>query len=520
MTPPTNSPVFSPERADRAQAFFERALRHTKGKWARKPFHLTGWQRDDILRPLFGTIRFDEQADEWVRQYRIAWLELARGNGKSELLAGIGLLLLVADDEEGAEIYGAAKDSDQAGHVYRVAKRMVELSPALSKRLEIIDSRKMIVDPKLDSFYRVIAADAAGNLGQNPHGILFDEVIAQPSRELWDALRTGMGKRTQPLMIAATTAGNNPTSFAASEHAYCEQIANDPKIDPSRFVYMRNTPVDADWSDETNWGFANPALGDFLHLQALRDEAREAAINPGAENAFRQFRLNQWVTTASRWLSSAAWDANGGLVDETQLAGRICFGGLDLASTTDFTALVLAFPVAPVGYEIVCRFWLPQAAVDKRKDIRPTLDRWRRERFLIVTDGDVVDFASIRDEIGRLATTFDIHAIGYDPWGATQLVQELLDGGLAMIEWPQTTARLNAPAKELERLVGDSRLNHGGNPILRWMIGNTVVRIDSDGRIKPDRRKSTEKIDGVVALTMALGAATKPVEEQAIPAIY
>lgn len=530
---------FDPARADRVQNWYEKVLVHTKGRFARAPFVLADFQRDDIIRPLFGTVRWDEQLQEWVRAYSIAWIEMARKSGKSEKVAGAGLYLLIADGEQEAEVYGAAKDRDQAGVVYQVAKRMVELSPVLQamveqKQLSVIDSKRRIVHEPTGSFYQVVASDAGGNLGTNPHGILFDEVITQPSRELWDELKTGMGTRSQPLMLAITTAGNDQSSMAFEEHLHSEAVAQDPSIDPSRFVYMRNTPHDADPWDEANWAFANPGLGDFFRIDVLRAEALEARRSIRKQNAFRQYRLNQWVRQDVRWLDLELWDQNAGLVVEEELEGRECFGGLDLASTADFAALVLLFP--PNGaeppaprdededeeegeeedapelvagdedrFQIVCRFWLPSGALERRSSMREVIEAWAHQGLLHVTDGDVLDFRAVYADVDELASKFNLVTLGYDRWNASQLVGDLDDGGIECVGVAQTCAQLNAPSRELERLLGSHLLAHGGHPILRWMADNVTVKSDSSDNIKPDKKKSTEKIDGIVALVMSIG---------------
>jgi phage terminase large subunit-like protein len=499
-------------RAVRAAGFYRDVLVHTKGRFARKKFLLADWQREEIVRPLFGTVRWEDQLEEYVRQYTLAWLELARKNGKSELVAGGGLFLLVGDDEEEAEVYGAAKDRDQAAIVYQVAKRMVELSPLLSKRLTVIDSKKRIIDPKTGSFYQVVASDAGGNLGKNPSGILFDEVITQPNRELWDDLKTGAGARDQTMMIAATTAGNDPSSMAAEEHLHSERVAADPSVDPARFVFMRNTPADADWTDEANWYHANPGLGDFLRIQVLRDEAKEAELSPRKQNTFRQFRLNQWVRQVTRWLDMGLWDENAGLVVPEKLKGLDAYGGLDLASTSDFAAWLLVFPGAireaggVFADGVLARFWLPQAAVEARKDMAPLLKAWAREGFLSITPGDVISFGDIRRQIDLDMRSFRVRRIGYDRWSATELTQWMQArlGEDQVVGVTQTTSALNAPSKELERRLGLRQLRHGGHPVLRWMADNVQAFTDSGGNIKPDRKNSKEKIDGIAALVDAL----------------
>jgi phage terminase large subunit-like protein len=495
---------FCEPRADRVQAFIERICKHTKGRFARSPFILADWQRDEIVRPLFGNVRYDSALEAWVRTYRIAWIELARKNGKSELLAAIALYMLVADDEAGGEIYGCAKDRDQASLVYDVARRMVEMSPVLSKRLEIRAAGKRIIDPKTGSVYQVIAADAAGNLGQNPHAVIFDEVLTQPSRDLWDAMRTGMGARTQPLMVAATTAGTVST-FAHEESQWSQQVVADPAKDPTRFVFMRNTALETDWRDESTWIWANPALGDFLSLQTLRDEAHEAEQRPAAQNSFRQFRLNQWTQQSTRWLDLGLWDENASIVDRETLKGLPAYGGLDMASTADFTAWVLLVPKDDALY-VVPRFWLPRGALAKAGVMRGTYELWVKQGFLTLTDGDVVSHRDIVQDIGKDAEHFDIREFAFDPWQSDAVVQQLEDGGLLAVKCPQNMGRLSPPSKELERLLGERRFHHGGNPILRWMADNVEAERDAADNIKPSKKKSAEKIDGIVAAVMAISS--------------
>jgi phage terminase large subunit-like protein len=518
VTCPERGPHLCVPRAARAVGFYQEILVHTKGRYARKPFLLAPWQRDEIIVPLFGSARWEDQLEEYVRQFTLAWIELARKNGKSELVAGGGLLLLCGDDEEEAEIYGAAKDRDQAGVVYQVAKRMVELSPVLSNRLTVIDSKKRIIDPKTGSFYQVVASDAGGNLGKNPSGILFDEVITQPNRELWDDLRTGAGARDQTLMIAATTAGNDPAAMAAEEHLHSERVLADPSVDPARFVFMRNMPADADWTDEKTWYYPNPALGDFLRIQVLRDEAKEAELSPRKQNTLFQFRFNRWVRQVTRWLDMGLWDENAGLVVPEKLKGRDAYGGLDLASTSDFAAWVLVFPGAireaggVFADGVLARFWLPQAAVDARKDMAPLLKAWAREGFLSITPGDVISLGDIRRQIDLDMRSFRVRRIGYDRWGATEVTQWMRGrlGEDQVVGIPQTTLALNAPSKELERRLGLRQLRHGGHPVLRWMADNVQAFTDSGGNIKPDRKNSKEKIDGIAALVDALYVETMP----------
>lgn len=525
MDPLTLDIRFDEDRADRAQRFFERLLTHTKGRWAGRPFILTDWQRDELVHPLFGTVRWDDENDEWVRLYRIAWIELARKNGKSEFLAGCGLYLLTADGEEGAEIYGAAADRDQAAIVWDVAQRMVELSPILSRRLRIYRQSKRIVDDRTGSFYRVIPADAAGNLGLNPHGILFDEIIAQPSRELWDALRTAAGARAQPLMLAATTAGNDPAGFAAVEHAEMAKIDEEPERAPHVFVFMRNTPPKADPFDEAGWKHANPALGEFLSVQALRDEALEARNDPAKENAFRQFRLNQWVQQATRWLPLHLWDASTKAIWPSpdhvreQLRGRRAWAGLDLSSVEDLTAWCLLVELeddetdeGKPRFAALWRFWIPEAQVaELDRHTGGEFSTWVRAGWITVTEGNVIDYEAIYAAIEKDNEDFRIVDVSGDRWLLEPVRQQVLERtGLDVIPVPQTYQGMGPGMKQTRGCIASKRIEHGGNPAARWNIDSTEVKQDDAENVKPvkpQRRASGKRIDGTVALVLAVDAA-------------
>ncbi len=320
-----------------------------------------------------------------------------------------------------------------------------------------------------------------------------------------------MGTRDQSLMVALTTAGNDPSAMAAEEHLHSEQVLANPALDPARLVFMRNMPMDADWKDEANWRFPNPALGDFLRIQTLRDEALEAERSPRKQNAFRQYRCNQWVRQVTRWLDMHLWDENAGMITPGMLDGKDCFAGLDMASTTDFAAWVLYFPGAGQDGKnaVLAHFWLPQAAVLARRDMRDLLEAWSKIGVLTITPGDVIDYDSIKLIIDRDAQLFRIRNVGFDRWGANEITQWMAKRNLNCIAVPQTTTALSAPSKELERQLGLRMLVHGGNPLLRWMADNVQVLTDSNNNIKPDRKKSTEKIDGIAALIDALFVAAE-----------
>ncbi|MFF5093570.1 MULTISPECIES: terminase TerL endonuclease subunit [Actinosynnema] len=506
-------------RADHAQAFAEEICVHTKDRWARKPFVLADWQREDIIRPLFGEVRWDEEALTYVRRYRIAWIELARKNGKSEILAAVALYLLVGDGVESAEVYGCARDTDQAKLVFNVAARMVALSPVLSKRLRVIEHSARIVDERTNSVYVVVPSDALGNLGSNPSCVIFDEVLTQPSGDFWHAMRTGMGTRLEPLLIAATTAGNDPASFAKGEHDEFVKISADPARAPHRFAYLRNTPEDADPWDESNWYHANPALGDFLSLAALREEALEARNDPLKENTFRQFRLNQWVSQSSRWMPMHLYTACTGTTRETpeelrrELAGRPAWGGLDLAAKLDLTAWCLVVPEGIDGHpSALWRFWLPEAGVeflDVRTEGR--VSRWAQAGWITVTEGEVIDYDRVEADILADTGSLRVADISYDEWSGEPVRQRLEKRtGVRMHPVAQTYRGMTPGMNEVMALTRSRGWSHHGNPVAAWCFDAVEVRHpagepDLIRPDKPERGKTGKRIDAVPTAAMAVG---------------
>lgn len=493
---------FSREEADKAVRFFTK-IPHTKAEWAGLPFELAPWQEHEIIRPLFGTLRKDG-----TRQYRTALIGIGRKNGKSTLSAGIALKLLLADKEPGAEVYSAAADRDQAAIVFEMAKAMVEASPNLARVTKLY--RRVIEVPRTGSVYKVLSADAYTKHGSSPHGVIFDELHAQPNRELYDVLTTGQGARRQPLTVAITTAGNDPTSICFELYDYGRRLKLGTIEDPSFFFRWWGAEYEDDWTDEAVWAKANPNLGVSPTLDFLRTEIHKAQASPARQNTVRQLYLNQWVRQTTRWLDMRLWDENAGLIAEEDLAEKDCYAGLDLASTLDFSAWVLFFPDAvdvgdgETADAVLARFFLPQSALERRSAMRPTLEAWARDGWLTITPGDVLDYNAVRHQIDLDAQAFSILGVGYDSWNANEVVSFMDQNGLDTKGITQTTARLNAACRDLERRLGLRRLHHGGNPILRWMADNVEATMDSNGNLKPDRKKSTEKIDGISALVDAL----------------
>ena len=498
-------------RAGHAIAFFAELLVHTQGTFARQAFVLADWQRRRVVQPLFGEVVWDPRYRRYVRRYRELYMLLPRKSGKTELLAGLNLYLLAGEADEGAELYGLALDKDQARHVFRRAARMVELSPTLSRHLSVIESTDRIVYPARASFLAVLPGDAEGALGINPKAAYIDELLTQPSRDAYDAIRTGMGAWPEPLLMMATTAESDPTGFAAAEREESLRVLADPTRNPQRLVVAYQAGADDDWSKEATWRKASPALGHFLDIGTVRAEYRRAVLNPAEERAFRQFRLNQPVRAVGRAIDLPTWDRSAGMVVEEHLVGRQCYGGLDLATTTDLAALAWDFPDPDQElHEVLWRLFCPEAALegfDRRTAGRASV--WARQGLLEVSEGNVIDYATIRRRLGADAERFDVIDIAYDRWGATQLVAELTADGLTMVGMGQGFASMSAPTKELLRLVAAGRYRHGGNPAVRWQAEHVVTRSDPAGNLKVDKAKSQEKVDGLVAAVMALDRAMR-----------
>jgi phage terminase large subunit-like protein len=487
--------------ARHAIGFFRDMLVHTKGEWAGQPFVLLPWQAE-VVRQLFGTLRPDG-----LRQYRRAYIEVPRKNGKTCWVAGLGLYLLLADGESGAEIYSAAADRDQAGIMFEQAKAMVEANADLKAHVAIY--RRELVVPSTGSRYRVLSADAPTKHGLNAHGILFDELHAQPNRELFDVLYTSTGARRQPLCVAITTAGYDRNSICWEQHALAVKVRDGRLDDPTFLPVLYGADPEDDWTAEATWRKANPSLGETVKLDYLAAEGRRAQELPGYQNTFKRLHLCLWTEQADRWLDVATWDRGAApLPDDAVLHDRPCWGGLDLASTHDLTAFVLVWPREAGGYWVRPWFWLPaEGLAERARKDRVPYDVWREQGALRVTEGNVTDYDVIREDLRELAERYQIQAIAFDRWNATQLVTQLQQDGATMVAMGQGFNSLAAPTREVERLVLEGSLQHGGHPVLRWMVANAAVEQDPVGNRKPSKRKSRERIDGVVALIMALGRA-------------
>lgn len=497
---------YDKEYADFAVAFIE-SLCHTKGTWAGKKFELIDWQ-EQIIRDLFGTLK-----PNGYRQFNTAYIEIPKKQGKSELAAAVALLLTCGDGEQRAEVYGCAADRQQASIVFEVAADMVRMCPALSKRVKILASQKRIIYIPTNSFYQVLSAEAYSKHGFNIHGVVFDELHTQPNRKLFDVMTKGSGDaRMQPLYFLITTAGTDTHSICYETHQKAKDILDGRKIDPTFYPVIYGADENDDWTDPKVWEKANPSLGITVGIDKVRAACESAKQNPSEENSFRQLRLNQWVKQAVRWMPMDKWDKCAFAVNEEQLEGRVCYGGLDLSSTTDITAFVLVFPPCDEEdkYIILPYFWIPEDTLDLRvKRDHVPYDVWERQGYLQTTEGNVIHYGYIEKFIEKLGERFNIREIAFDRWGAVQMVQNLESMGFTVVPFGQGFKDMSPPTKELMKLTLEQRIAHGGHPVLRWNMDNIFVRTDPAGNIKADKEKSTEKIDGAIATIMALDRAIR-----------
>lgn len=497
---------YDEEMANFVVTFIEQ-LCHTKGTWAGKKFKLLDWQ-EQIIRDLFGTLK-----PNGYRQFNTAYIEIPKKNGKSELAAAVALLLCCGDGEQRAEIYGCAADRGQATIVFDVAADMVRMCPALNKRCKILTSQKRILFTPTNSFYQVLSAEAYSKHGFNIHGVVFDELHTQPNRKLFDVMTKGSGDaRMQPLYFLITTAGTDTNSICYETHQKAKDILEGRKIDPTFYPVIYGAGEDEDWTDPKVWLKSNPSLGETIGMDKVEAACESAKQNPGEENSFRQLRLNQWVKQAVRWMPMDKWDACAFPANEEVLEGRVCYGGLDLSSTTDLTSFCLVFPPEDEDepYYVLPYFWVPEDTLDLRvKRDHVPYDLWHRQGYLETTEGNVVHYGYIEKFIERLGERFNIRDIAFDRWGATQMSQDLENMGFTVVPMGQGFASMSPPTKELMKLTLEKKIAHGGHPVLRWNMDNIFIRTDPAGNIKADKAKSTEKIDGAIAMIMALDRAIR-----------
>lgn len=500
--------VFRRDAAEYAINFVE-ALRHYKGKWAKQPLVLEPWQQF-IVANLFGWIR---DADK-MRRFRRAYIEMARKNGKTTLAAALALIMFVADQEAGAEVYSAATKRDQAKIVFDAAKQMVKASDLL--RRSIKSYRTALVMEATASNFVPLSADHDTMDGLNVWCAIIDELHAHKTRDLYDVLDTATGSRTQPMIVSITTAGRGEGSVCHEKHAYTKLVLDPASgvVDDGWFGFIAAIDDSDDWSDEGCWVKANPNLGVSVSLEDMRDKAARAKVEASYQDAFRRLHLGVWSTVHEQWIDSRRWDACASKWTPEDLEGRPVYLGLDLSSVSDLTAVGMVWPPEREGepFRVDAHGWMPEETlIDRVRGGQVFLQKWHEAGLITTTPGAVIDYAFVREWINRFAASNPISQIGYDPYNAEYLCNQQLgqQDGLPTVVVRQGYLTISPACKEFERLVGKGALQHNGNPLLRWACGNATLQRDPAGNIKPRKpdKMSRDKIDPLVAVIIGLSLA-------------
>lgn len=511
--------TYDGERAQRAVDFLER-LYYFEGRWANNHFRLTHWQ-ERLVRYIFGWVRpaVDDDGDlmlttdgevVYVRLVRQVYLEVPRKNGKSTFSAALALLLAYADDEAAPQVFFAAADKDQAKIAYKMAEILVRSDREMANASVIYNSTNKMIIPETHGELRALSSESKKLYGLNLHGLVFDELMAQPNRVLWDALTTAQGSRLQPLIIAITTAGWDRTSVAYEQREYARQISEGALVDPTFLGVCYTVEDAADWTVEETWRRAAPSLGETIDLAYYQRKANEAMGQPSAQNSFRTLMLCQWVGQSTRIIPMPDWDACSE-VPVPELLGKRCFAGLDLSKTTDMTALILDFPLGDGRHVWQPYIWVPEDGLrDRGLRDRAPYELWAEQGHLLLSPGSVIDYdQTVKPALREAAELYDLADISYDRWGGTQLAAELEEDGFDMVKVGQGFASMSPPTKELLRLIVSRQLLTGGNSVLTFMADNAGGETDAAENLKFSKTRSASRIDGLVAGVMALDGAMR-----------
>jgi len=473
---------------------FIQELEHTTGEYAGRKFILEEWQYF-IVANLFGFVNADG-----TRRFTRAYVEVPRKNGKSTFSSALMLYGLLADGESAAQVYSAATKLDQAMMVFGESVRVCQNVDFLQGEVVVnnsVNNRRILYGQNL---YKPLEWNPNKQDGLNTHFACIDEYHAHPSDDLYNVIRNSMGARRQPLLFTITTAGFNRESPCYRHRQYCGNVLSGAIQDDGLFTIIYSLDSGDDWTDRKVWAKANPNWGVSVYPRQLEQAVNEAREFVHKEVEFKTKLLNVWTDTAQTWISDKDWAA---CEQQLSLLGERCYGGLDLASTSDFCAFSLWFPEHNA---VRTWYYLPEAAIKKRTDnVGQSYQQWVRDGYIVVTDGNVTDYGFIKRHIMELAEDYDIQDISFDRFNASQLVIELQNEGLPMFPFGQGFVSMSAPTKELERKVMNKDLIHDGNPVTRWMLGNVLLQYDPAGNVKVNKAKSGDKVDGVVSIIMALG---------------
>ena len=500
---------FDKQAANKAISFIETFITHTKGELAGKPFILEEWQKE-IVGNIFGW----KNKETGYRKYLTVFIQVPRKNGKTTLASSIALLMLFMDKERGAEIYAAAGDRNQAGIVFEIAKGMIANNVELSSRGKVF--RNSITNESKGNFFQAISSDSKTKHGFNANCIIFDELHTQPNRDLWDTLTTSTGARREPLTIAITTAGYDRQSICYELYSYAKKVQEGSLKDDSFYPVIYEADAEDDITLESTWQKANPNYGVSLRKDYMQRESKRAVELPSYQNTFRRLMLNIWTEAQSAWIGHDEWGVCYQDFDDNKLEGKECWGGLDLASTRDLSAFVLIFNIE--GKFIVRPYiFIPKENAKKRSD-RDGVNyvEWMRDGHVYGTEGDVQDYNFIRNKINELSKKYRIQSICYDRWNASQLVIDLQNDGANLDPFGQGFVSMSMPTKALEVEIIAKNIIHNNNPCLNWCLSNVTLQEDPAGNIKPNKSKSVDRIDPIVALIMAIGGYYSGEDESSI----
>lgn len=488
---------FDLDAALRVRYFFGNFLCHSKGKFKGQPFKLLDWQWKEFIAPVFGWKKKDG-----TRRFRKAYLEIPKKNGKSTISAGIALYLLLADDEAGAEVYSLAGDKEQASIVYNEAVSMVQSSDALSERLLVIKSKKMLDYPDTNSIYRVLSSDASTKEGYNVSGLIFDEYHVQKNDDLRDVLEYSGASREQPLFVFITTAGEDTESPCYKEREYAKAVIAGDIDDISYYglIYSLDEEKE-DWTKEKNWYKANPSLGVTIPIDSFREDYKNVCRNPRKAGKFKRYRLNIWTNQESKWLDLNDWAEC--TYDEVPEPGEECYASIDLATSQDINSLTLFFPERKA---IIPFFWVPEGCNLKRvEDHKFRYTGFIEDGLMVEVPGKIMDYDLIFDKVVEMGSVYNIIKIGCDPYNASTLCKRLTEENFEVVYYRQNFANLSNPSKQLENMILTHTIRHYNHRVLNWMIKNVVSIEDKMENIRPCKKKSKEKIDGVVTTIMNIG---------------
>lgn len=500
--------AFSEEKAREVIEFIE--LLHLTDDFYGQPFILRDWQKE-VISDVYGTVN-----EDGLRQYRSGYLEIPKKNGKTTTIAGLGLYHLMCDPP-GGQIYCCAAEKEQASISYRAAKSMIEQDESLSDSLKVVDSKKEIHNKLTGSFLKVLSAESYSKHGLNPSVVIFDELHAQPNRDLWDVMSFGASStRKQPLLWCITTAGDDPDrkSIGWERHELALKVIANPELDPTLYARVYGAPEEADIYDEAVWYDCNPSLGVTLSIETIRSEAAAARNSESVERLFRWLRLNQWIALKRiGWLPITLWDSTERDWNPDELIGERCYVGLDLSSTTDLTAAAPLFPPTAnrPDWRHLNLCWVPEENMRERetKDKVP-YEKWAKDGYLTATPGNVVDYGQVAASLEAINKRYNVVHFFCDPW-RLEYLKQLLPAEIQskFVEIPQSMAGMSCGMEEIGRMMMSGELTHIKDPVGRWSFGNVRVAVDGNNNTKPMKNKSIERIDPTVALINAMAGAIK-----------